>query len=328
MVVPHSEPVHKIRTLMEKEEGTSMKVEELNDDVLVDSLKPTEKTFEMVVSWWFGILMNSPKPFSQSISITLTSPPSFASLTPTEGGKKHLLKNIRRRRRSIGNKAFSSMKPEVEELKKEQSMLASEILKLTQHHKESQVQLTNVEERVRCTELKQFQMMVFLTRMVKMPSFGEQLMHKAKRKGELDGQHMIKRCKFDTVSDVGYRHQGYEQLDKLQQTVTFEDEGSRTIGYDAYDAMSEKLMGESYVVDEEMDVNGSNIYLELEDLITKPANLGHIVIRLFKLASVQESGPYLSEPVLYDQAEISCFCFGWVQIVDMSSNSCSSLLCS
>jgi heat shock transcription factor len=40
----------------------------------------------------------------------------------------------------------------------------------------------------------------------------------------------------------------------------------------AYHVMSEKLMRENSVVDEELDVNDSNIYLELEDLITKPGD--------------------------------------------------------
>ena len=40
----------------------------------------------------------------------------------------------------------------------------------------------------------------------------------------------------------------------------------------AYHVMSEKLMRENSIVDEELDVNDSNIYLELEDLITKPTD--------------------------------------------------------
>jgi len=40
----------------------------------------------------------------------------------------------------------------------------------------------------------------------------------------------------------------------------------------AYHAMSEQLMLENFVVDEELKLNYSNIYLELEDLITKPTN--------------------------------------------------------
>ena len=42
----------------------------------------------------------------------------------------------------------------------------------------------------------------------------------------------------------------------------------------AYNAMSEKLMRENSVVDEELDVNDSNFFLELEDLIRKPADWG------------------------------------------------------
>ena len=63
------------------------------------------------------------------------------------------------------------MKPdvdsEVEKLKKDQNILKVEILKLRQQQENSHVQLTNVQERIRCAEMKQFQMMYFLTRMAR-----------------------------------------------------------------------------------------------------------------------------------------------------------------
>ncbi|KAK7303970.1 hypothetical protein RJT34_14921 [Clitoria ternatea] len=220
-----------------------------------------------------------------------------------QGGKKHLLRNITSRRRSNKcNKHLEAamkntvLKGEVEQLKKDQSMLDLEILKLTLKHEESQVQLTNVEEQVKCAELKQFQMLVFLTRMARRPSFVEQLIHMVKQEGELDGACMLKRCKLDTTSESGFdcRHQGDELLAKLQseqtgllsETVstsssTLKDDscssiqGLRSIGYDVsctYDDVSKQLMGESSVVGEEVNMIDSNIYLELEDLISKSAN--------------------------------------------------------
>ncbi|KAK7329677.1 hypothetical protein VNO77_23852 [Canavalia gladiata] len=227
-----------------------------------------------------------------------------------QGGKKHLLKNIRRR--SKYNKLHQAMKPgleaEMEKLKKDQNMLKVEILKLRQQQDNSNIQLTNVQERIRSAELKQYQMIFFLTRMARKPAFVEQLIQKIKRKRELDGNDMDKRPRllgtpchvtFPSTPNVDYRHQGFqsELNGLLSETVntgrmeppthsTVEDGlcssvqglrayGSRTGARDvssAYHVMSEKLMGENPVVDEELDVNDSNIYLELEDLITKPAD--------------------------------------------------------
>ncbi|XP_028787453.1 heat shock factor protein HSF30 [Neltuma alba] len=237
-----------------------------------------------------------------------------------QGGKKHLLKNIRRR--SKYNKlqqggALTSMKPgleaEVERLKKDQSILKVEILKLRQQQETSQVQLVNVQERVRSAELKQCQMMYFLTKMARRPTFIQHLIQKIKRKRELGGGEIGKRPRLlgnhcpvnfpkamDTSPDVDYR-QGNKDLASLQselngllsETVNnsrtqpaapsaLKDElrspglrtnASRASANDASSAaccmMSEKLMEENSVVEEGLDVNDSNIYLELEDLISK-----------------------------------------------------------
>ncbi|KAK7291832.1 hypothetical protein RIF29_07287 [Crotalaria pallida] len=242
-----------------------------------------------------------------------------------QGGKKHLLKNIRRR--SKYNKqhqgALNSMKPgleaEVEKLKKDHNIMKLEILKLRQQQENSHVQLTNVQERIRCAEMKQYQTIFFLTRMCRKPMFVDQLINKIKRKRELDGSDMVKRrrlpgaqCPINfpkavetstTPNIVDYRdQQSHEQFPTLQSELAglltesvntnsmdmdvelcshvqqgLRGYGSRTNGHDvcsasAYHVVSEKLMRENSVVDEEqLDVNDSNIYLELEDLISKPA---------------------------------------------------------
>ncbi|CAL0325527.1 unnamed protein product [Lupinus luteus] len=238
-----------------------------------------------------------------------------------QGGKKHLLKNIRRR--SKYNKqhqgAFNSMKPgleaEVEKLKKDQNIMKLEIMKLRQQQENSHMQLTNVQEQIRCAEMKQYQMIIFLTRMCRKPMNVDHLIHKIKRKRELDGNDIVKRLRLlgaqcpincpkameTNTLNADYRDQGHEQFTTLQSDLTgllsesvnnnssmgMEDElcrsvqglrdyGSRTNGKDvssAYHVVSEKLMRENSVVDEEqLDVNDSNIYLELEDLISKPSD--------------------------------------------------------
>ncbi|CAL0306975.1 unnamed protein product [Lupinus luteus] len=208
-----------------------------------------------------------------------------------QGGKKHLLKNIRRR--SKYNKqhqgALSSMKPgleaEVENLKKDQNIMKLEILKLRQQQENSHMQLTNVQERIQTAEVKHNQMIVFLIRMCRKPFFVDQLLHTIKRKRELDGNDMVKKhrllepqCPLNfptSAHNVSYRDQGDEQFTTLQSDIIgLLSENVNTNRQDvssAYDVVSEKLMRENSVVDEEqLDVNDSNIYLELEDLISKP----------------------------------------------------------
>ncbi|KAL2338736.1 hypothetical protein Fmac_013182 [Flemingia macrophylla] len=242
-----------------------------------------------------------------------------------QGGKKHLLKNIRRRSKynKLHQGSFNMMKPgveaEVEKLKKDQNILKVEILKLRQQQENSHVQLTNVQERVRCAEMKQYQMMFFLTRMARRPAFVDRLIQKLRRKRELEGNDMVKRPRLmgapcnatfpramETTSSVDYRHQGHEQFPILQSELNgflsettntssmehpipspLEDElcssvqglranctrSSEQDTSSAYHVMSEKLMRENSLVgEEELDVNDSNIYLELEDLITKPTD--------------------------------------------------------
>ncbi|KAK7388209.1 hypothetical protein VNO78_23018 [Psophocarpus tetragonolobus] len=244
-----------------------------------------------------------------------------------QGGKKHLLKNIRRRSKynKLHQGAFNMMKTgveaEVEKLKKDQNILKVEILKLRQQQENSHVQLSNFQERIRCAEMKQFQMMYFLTRMARRPAFVEQLIQTIRRKRDLDGPDMVKRPRLmgtpcpvtfskamEIDPNVDYRHQGHshKQFPTLQSDLNgllSESVNTSSIGHptpspmehelcnsvqglransysrvnaqeasSAYHVMSEKLMRENSVVDEELDVNDSNIYLELEDLITKPTD--------------------------------------------------------
>ncbi|CAL5199232.1 unnamed protein product [Lathyrus oleraceus] len=234
-----------------------------------------------------------------------------------KGGKKHLLKTIRRRSKynKLHQGGFNLMTPgvesEVEKLKKDQNMLKLEILKLRQQQENSNIQLTNVNERVRRAEMKQYQMIYFLTKMARKPVFMDQLIQKMKRKKEVDGGiDMVKRPRLlgTQGTSVDYRPQGREQFDTLQTELNglFTENvnigrmeppvsdalengfvsslhemracgDSRQSAQDvssAYHVMSEKLLSENSVVDEEMDVNDSNIYLELEDLISKPTDWG------------------------------------------------------
>lgn len=101
------------------------------------------------------------------------------------GGQKHLLKNIKRRRnvnQSMSQQSGSScvelgqycMEEELERLKRDRSLLISEVMRLKQQHENSREQIVAMEERVRCTEREQQQMLRFLAKAFESPMFVQQ----------------------------------------------------------------------------------------------------------------------------------------------------------
>ncbi|MBA0637221.1 hypothetical protein Godav_024909 [Gossypium davidsonii] len=136
-----------------------------------------------------------------------------------QGGKKHLLKNIKRKNRynssninteleaeiGILKKNQSELKMEIVKLKqkndesndkleaeigilkKNQSELKMEIVKLKQKNDESNDKLSVFEDRIRFVERRQQQMLNFLVKLVKFPILFQQLMKKKQgEKKELD----------------------------------------------------------------------------------------------------------------------------------------------
>ncbi|XVE54057.1 hypothetical protein DITRI_Ditri03aG0051900 [Diplodiscus trichospermus] len=124
-----------------------------------------------------------------------------------QGGKKHLLKNIKRRSRynkqqqgvicandSTGN---IGLEAELEILKKDQTALQLEVLKLRQQQEESNDQLSAVQERIRFAEFRQQQMCNFFAKIAKYPNFVQQLIQKRKQqKKELDAGNISKKTKL------------------------------------------------------------------------------------------------------------------------------------
>ncbi|XWS72193.1 hypothetical protein CRYUN_Cryun02cG0019300 [Craigia yunnanensis] len=236
-----------------------------------------------------------------------------------QGGKKHLLKNIKRRSRynkqqQVGvicaNNSTSNigLEAELEILKKDHRVLQLEVLILRQQQEESNHQLSVVEERVRFAECRQQQMCNFFVKMAKYPNFIQQLIEKRKQqKKELDeGEFSKKRKLLETqVTKSLPEAKGTGQSAKCRNQV--DQEGSESMQSEefskflpdcmedglccslqdqkssapetcsVYHVMSENLLEESagveIVTNEELSVNDSNIYLELEDLINwKPCS--------------------------------------------------------
>ncbi|XP_042475987.1 heat shock factor protein HSF30-like [Macadamia integrifolia] len=115
------------------------------------------------------------------------------------GGQKHLLKTIKRRRHVTHNiqhqqggrgpcvelGKYGGLEAERDRLRRDRNLLMLEIVKLRQQQQSSRDQLVTVEERLQGTERKQQQMMTFLCRAFKNPSFVQQLIQLNEQSREL-----------------------------------------------------------------------------------------------------------------------------------------------
>ncbi|VVB11122.1 unnamed protein product [Arabis nemorensis] len=119
-------------------------------------------------------------------------------------GKKHLLKNIKRRSKINYNKDASTTglglesETEVESLKEEQSSMSLEIFKLKKQQEESHQQMITVEEKIHGVESKQQHMLGFFAKLAKDQRFVERLMKKRKLKQqrELEAAEFVKKLKL------------------------------------------------------------------------------------------------------------------------------------
>ncbi|KAF8036255.1 hypothetical protein BT93_C2080 [Corymbia citriodora subsp. variegata] len=121
-------------------------------------------------------------------------------------GKKHLLKNIRRRRKLSDHvKASSSTvtldypkagkEAELEMLKKDQEALKAEILKLREERESSQHEINQVTERIHHAECRCQQMFHFLSKAAKSPNFIH-IIHERRQKRELEACESSKKSKL------------------------------------------------------------------------------------------------------------------------------------
>ncbi|KAL3747230.1 hypothetical protein ACJRO7_016070 [Eucalyptus globulus] len=109
-------------------------------------------------------------------------------------GKKHLLKNIRRRRK-LSRKTLSrtvasdypeaGKEAELEMLKKDQEVLKTEILKLREEREHSQHEINQVAERIRYAECRCRQIFLLLSKATESPNFVH-LVQERRQKRELE----------------------------------------------------------------------------------------------------------------------------------------------
>ncbi|GMI94892.1 hypothetical protein HRI_003158500 [Hibiscus trionum] len=166
------------------------------------------------------------------------------------GGKKDLLKNIKRRSRYTKQRRLActsdgiGLEAELEVLKKDQSSLQFEVLELRQEQEESKHRLNIFEERIRSAECKQRQMCNFLAKMVRYPDYVRRLV----RKREIDNGAFSKRRRL------------------LETGVTENYPLLGSVGADELKPISSQMES---ATDGEVApaMNDPNIYVELEDLV-------------------------------------------------------------
>ncbi|KAK8515424.1 hypothetical protein V6N12_075466 [Hibiscus sabdariffa] len=101
------------------------------------------------------------------------------------GGQKHLLKTIRRRRNLVQSSHHQGggacvelgqfgLDEELERLKRDRSVLLTEIVRLRQQQQHSRDRVVAMEERLQSTERKQQQIMSFLAKALRNPTFIQQ----------------------------------------------------------------------------------------------------------------------------------------------------------
>ncbi|XP_034693941.1 heat stress transcription factor A-3 isoform X1 [Vitis riparia] len=104
-------------------------------------------------------------------------------------GKRHLLKNIRRRKSPLSQHtgsyagpsseiAMSGLESEVERLRKQKSLLMQEVIELQQQHRGTIHQMEVVNERIQAAEKRQKKMVSFLAKLLQNPEFLARLLPK------------------------------------------------------------------------------------------------------------------------------------------------------
>ncbi|XP_031270944.1 heat stress transcription factor A-3 [Pistacia vera] len=115
-------------------------------------------------------------------------------------GKRHLLKNIQRRKmpqsQQIGSYTGPSaeavtpgMKDDIEKLRKERCMLVQEVVELQQQHRGTASHVEAVNQRLQAAEQRQKHMVSFLAKLLQNPAFLACLQQK-KEKGDIDSSRM------------------------------------------------------------------------------------------------------------------------------------------
>ncbi|XP_051129547.1 heat shock factor protein HSF30-like [Andrographis paniculata] len=164
-------------------------------------------------------------------------------------GHKYLLTTIRRRTNANANAARAGCcvdqgcsylagagtEQELARLKRDRSLLTAEILKLKHQQHKSMQRIMAMEERIDSTAKKQQQMMSFLARAFKNPSFLQHYIHK----------YAMMR---DMCIKVGHKRRltmsPSPSVDNLEEVVTIDDEASSDVKSGAAENIWEELLSD------------------------------------------------------------------------------------
>ncbi|KAL6974556.1 hypothetical protein U1Q18_028741 [Sarracenia purpurea var. burkii] len=205
-----------------------------------------------------------------------------------QGGKKHLLKNIRRRKQISQNlQQQGPMRPwldsaqlgidsELEKLRNDKNKLKMEILKLKQQQDSTENHLASVEKRMENTECKQQQIFVFLAKAFANPVFLHRFIRLLRQKRELchgqiekkrrltapqSNRSLVDLTNDQTPANEG-RNRNQEELTTIQSEVqtlfsgSLDDEGSPNQEVKANNgtpgSISPDLSSENYILWEKL----------------------------------------------------------------------------
>ncbi|RVW48207.1 Heat stress transcription factor A-3 [Vitis vinifera] len=173
-------------------------------------------------------------------------------------GKRHLLKNIRRRKSPQSQHtgsyagpsseiAMSGLESEVERLRKQKSLLMQEVIELQQQHSGTIRQMEVVNERIQAAEKRQKKMVSFLAKLLQNPEFLARLLPKDDQRDIGVPRMMRKFVKHQQLepgksdSSMGGQIVKYRpgKLDLGMESVPF---GTRKVSSDELAAVAHKLI--------------------------------------------------------------------------------------
>ncbi|KAK9149060.1 hypothetical protein Scep_007817 [Stephania cephalantha] len=248
------------------------------------------------------------------------------------GGQRHLLKTIKRRRNAPQNiqqqgkgtcveLGHYGVENEIDRLKRDRDILMTEIVKLRQQNQNSRGYLVSIEQRLLRNEKKQQQMMTFLARALKSPSFLEQLIQLKEwekelsigelgRKRRLPPSQSVENLQLegqvDTNQVFGLEEESIEsEIETLFSSTTGDlgyqvQDQNPTVVLDTADPIVdpswEELLIEGLAGRDETEgvelVDGSEVDAEVEELVAKMPDWDEDVIDLVNQMGQLESEPW------------------------------------
>ncbi|GMP62826.1 hypothetical protein CsSME_00024782 [Camellia sinensis var. sinensis] len=233
---------------------------------------------------------------------------------PFEGGKKHLLKNIKRRKhnrenvqqqgvmRPCLNSANFGIETELEKLRNDRMKMKMEIMKLKQQQENTESHLAAVKERIGKTENKQQDILIFMAKAFSNPAFFHQFIHPMRPKKELNEHQVTNKNQEELTTNDSEVEKLFSASLDVESSPSQDQKINASPGlmspdlcYEDY-ILWEKLLEDEVIcengsaqVEAELVQHQSKIVLQLENLIAKPPDWGCYAKDLVEQVSCLES---------------------------------------